>query len=168
MIPLSVLGRLRHALVAALDTLAAQEPARPCAAERMLPVLRESLQQSAAESNATVSGCARARRRGCDRSEIARAVSVARSAWTRCWLRASVACWSTSRTFGNTARRSSGPTAAGAAILLATPRIQKPRERGIFRALLRHGADGILARNLAGLDFFPVRACPWLRTFRST
>jgi putative protease len=43
---------------------------------------------------------------------------------------------------------------AGATILIATPRIQKPAELGIFRVLLRHGADGILVRNLAGLKFF--------------
>jgi putative protease len=44
--------------------------------------------------------------------------------------------------------------AAGAAILLATPRIQKPGEMGMFRVLLRHGSDGILVRNLAGLAFY--------------
>ncbi|MDA0658359.1 MAG: DUF3656 domain-containing protein [Planctomycetota bacterium] len=42
-------------------------------------------------------------------------------------------------------------------IFLATPRIQKPDERGIFRAFLRHAADGVLVRNLAGLDFFVSR-----------
>ena len=44
--------------------------------------------------------------------------------------------------------------AAGAQIWLATPRIQKPAEMGIFRAMLKHRADGILVRNLAGLAFF--------------
>lgn len=39
-------------------------------------------------------------------------------------------------------------------LLLATPRIQKPGELGIFRALSKHGADGILARNLAAIRFF--------------
>jgi putative protease len=47
--------------------------------------------------------------------------------------------------------------AAGTKILLATPRIQKPAESGIFRALARHAADGILVRNLAGLRFFAER-----------
>jgi putative protease len=44
--------------------------------------------------------------------------------------------------------------AAGARIALATPRIQKPGEIGVFRALARHGADAILARNLAAMAFF--------------
>jgi putative protease len=42
---------------------------------------------------------------------------------------------------------------AGAKIWLATPRIQKPDEAGIFRVLLRNEPDGILARNLAAIDF---------------
>ena len=36
------------------------------------------------------------------------------------------------------------------AIYLATPRIQKPGEAGIFRAMAKHGASGFLVRNLAG------------------
>jgi putative protease len=46
---------------------------------------------------------------------------------------------------------------AGAEIFLATPRIQKPDEMGIFHALAKHSADGILVRNLAGLRFFRER-----------
>jgi putative protease len=42
----------------------------------------------------------------------------------------------------------------GAALFLATPRIQKPAEMGVFQALARHEADGILVRNLGGLTFF--------------
>ena len=47
--------------------------------------------------------------------------------------------------------------AAGAEIWLATPRIQKPDELGIFHALAKHGANGILVRNLAGLRFYRER-----------
>jgi putative protease len=50
-----------------------------------------------------------------------------------------------------------------AEIWLATTRIQKPGELGLWRALLKYEADGILVRNLGGLSFFlregiPVRA----------
>jgi putative protease len=41
----------------------------------------------------------------------------------------------------------------GAKVYLATPRIQKPGEMGMFRAMARHGADGFLVRNLAGMAF---------------
>ncbi|MCA9150917.1 MAG: U32 family peptidase [Planctomycetales bacterium] len=44
--------------------------------------------------------------------------------------------------------------AADVRIWLATPRIQKPGEAGVFRALQRHGASGILARNLAAIEYF--------------
>jgi len=53
----------------------------------------------------------------------------------------------------------------GAAIFLATPRIQNPGEQGIFSALLRHGADGILARNLAGLAFYREHGVPVVADF---
>ncbi|WP_254510738.1 DUF3656 domain-containing U32 family peptidase [Anatilimnocola floriformis] len=52
-----------------------------------------------------------------------------------------------------------------AKILLATPRIQKPGEAGIFRALAKHGADGILVRNLAGLRFFAEQGLPVVADF---
>ncbi|MDY0166030.1 MAG: DUF3656 domain-containing protein [Thermoguttaceae bacterium] len=50
--------------------------------------------------------------------------------------------------------------AAGARVFLATPRIQKPGEAGVFEALQRHEADGVLVRNLAALDFFAKRSIP--------
>ncbi len=42
----------------------------------------------------------------------------------------------------------------GATLALATPRILKPGETGIFHALARTGPDAVLVRNLAGLKFF--------------
>ena len=50
--------------------------------------------------------------------------------------------------------------AAGLTIFLATPRIQKPEELGLFHAIGKHGADGILIRNLAGLRFYTQRGIP--------
>ena len=50
----------------------------------------------------------------------------------------------------------------GAEILLATPRIQKPDEMGVFRALAKHGADGLLVRNLAGISFCREREIPFV------
>jgi putative protease len=41
-----------------------------------------------------------------------------------------------------------------ARVFLATPRIQKPDEVNIFHALAKHGADGILVRNLAAVRFY--------------
>jgi len=54
---------------------------------------------------------------------------------------------------------------AGAAVAVATPRIQKPGEMGLFRVLLRPAADAILVRNLAGLAFFADHGVPTLADF---
>ncbi len=43
---------------------------------------------------------------------------------------------------------------AGCTLLIATPRIQKPDEMGLFRAMLKYQPDGVLIRNLSGLAFF--------------
>jgi putative protease len=50
-------------------------------------------------------------------------------------------------------------------IYLATPRIQKPGEMGIFRAMARHGADGFLVRNLAGMAFCAEHGIPFVCDF---
>ena len=50
----------------------------------------------------------------------------------------------------------------GAAIRLAPPRIQKPGEFGIFRAMAKHGADGFLARNLATMAFCRDEGIPFV------
>lgn len=54
---------------------------------------------------------------------------------------------------------------AGAKIYLATPRIQKPGEMGIFHAMARHNADGWLVRNLAGLDFCKAQSISFIADF---
>ena len=54
---------------------------------------------------------------------------------------------------------------SNAAIWLATPRIQKPEETGLFRALLKHRAEGILVRNLGGLWFFANEGVPFVADF---
>ena len=55
--------------------------------------------------------------------------------------------------------------AAGANLLLATPRIQKPDELGIFRLLEKQRPDGVLVRNYAGLTFFRERGIPIVGDF---
>jgi U32 family peptidase len=55
--------------------------------------------------------------------------------------------------------------AVQAQIYLATPRIQKPNEVGLFRAMARHGADGILVRNFGGLVFFAAEGLPCVADF---
>ena len=54
---------------------------------------------------------------------------------------------------------------ANAAIYLATLRIQKPGEQGLFKALAKHDADGWLVRNLAALDFANANQIPAIGDF---
>jgi putative protease len=52
-------------------------------------------------------------------------------------------------------------TRQNATIYLAPPRIQKPGEVGIFRAMAKHGASGFLVRNLASLAFCVEERIPF-------
>jgi len=54
---------------------------------------------------------------------------------------------------------------AGAVIYLATLRIQKPGEAGLFRALEKRKADGWLVRNLAALDYAQAASIPTVADF---
>ena len=50
-------------------------------------------------------------------------------------------------------------------IYLAPPRIQKPDEAGLFLALVKHGADGFLVRNLSGMRFCAQRQIPFIADY---
>jgi len=50
-------------------------------------------------------------------------------------------------------------------IYLATPRIQKAGETGMFRLIERAGADGVLVRNLGGLFWFRDKGLPMAADF---
>ncbi len=136
MIPLSVLGRLRRALLEELDASIGQPPKRrvaetvamsasgvheasqpdTAAIEPQLIVLCRSLAQLRIAANCQITGVIAD---FSDLRDCSAAVATAR--------------------------------ASGKMILLATPRIQKPGETDVMAALLDAHADGILARNLAGL-----------------
>jgi putative protease len=55
--------------------------------------------------------------------------------------------------------------ARGATIQLATPRIQKPDEMGIFRLMVKAEPDGVLVRNVGGLQFFREQGLPIIGDF---
>ncbi|HUQ70458.1 MAG TPA: DUF3656 domain-containing protein [Planctomycetaceae bacterium] len=55
--------------------------------------------------------------------------------------------------------------AANVPILLAPPRIQKPDELGLFRVLMKHEPDGLLARNLAGVRFCAENHIPFIADY---
>jgi putative protease len=148
MVPFSVLGTLRHDMVAALEAAILQRPAGqvicrptagtavrspPTASPAPLPVLHvlvRSLEQLGAVLEFGE------RRIAAEFADI----RLYREAVDRC--------------------RSVGGT-----IHLATPRIQKPDEMGIFRLLAKQAPDGILVRNWAGLQFFREEGLPVIGDF---
>jgi putative protease len=54
---------------------------------------------------------------------------------------------------------------ADVSLLLATPRIDKPGETGVFTLIARQSPDGVLVRNLGGLSFFHQHGIPFVADF---
>lgn len=151
MLPLSVLGKLRHELVAKLD--AATRQSRPCAirSDSALAHLRASYAagfQPAPATEPTLRVLCRSQRQ----------LEAGLEAGVR-QVYVDFADIREYRQAVTTARL------VGAEVFLATPRIQKPGEQGIFLALEKHGAHGILVRNFGGLEFFTERGVPVVADF---
>ena len=163
MVPMSVLGKIRHQLVEQLDAAGdALPPARQIAPPPVLDQLRPRMAQVGWDSVPTGSG----RSPNLRRSPLNSASSAARwPSWKPSWSAACGTCRSTSRTSASTPQAVPLAHDAQAEIYLATPRIQKPNESGLFRSLLRHGADGILVRNLGGLAFYVAEGVPCVADF---
>jgi len=166
MLPLSLLGRLRRDLVAALESMALAAPAvspqpEPIAAAHVALAAHEGV---AAHEAPTTHGAVTAHEAPTAHEAVAeRAVDplprlhvLVRSleqlaAALDAGERSLLADFSDIRQYREAVARC---RAVGATILLATPRIQKPGETGIFSLLEKQAADGVLARNWAGLRHF--------------
>ncbi len=140
MVPLSVLGGLRHDLVRRLEeaattreprSVAPRERARANPAQRIetspsgeptLHVLVRSLQQLEAVLDL---GERRLYAEFADIRQYREAIAAARG--------------------------------HAASLFVATPRIHKPDETGIFQLLAKQAPDGVLVRNFAGIEFFHDR-----------
>ena len=145
MVPLSVLGKLRHEMIEQLSLSSTSRPIRQIhksgesehairapesaslVATPTLRVLCRTLDQLNA---AAISGCNQLIADFQDIRDFRAAVEAARQ--------------------------------HGATTYLATPRIQKPGEMGIFRAMAKHGAKGFLVRNLAGMAFCAEQGIPFV------
>jgi len=158
MIPLSVLGKLRHALIEQLDAAARRPRPRELAADKVLPRLLAAARISCDATLAATASAAPAVPQLhvlCRRPEQ---VEPALAAGVR----------SLVADFQDIAHYSAAVEAArrhGAQISLATPRIHKPGETGLFRVLWRSQPDGILVRNLAALAHFTAAGVPVVADF---
>ena len=155
MLPLSVLGALRHEMVRKLDDLLKAPKQRRIAPEPVLPQLRRTLARSASEGNGP---------------SIAPDVTLHVLSRSLNQLREVLSFGITDVYADFQDIREYREAVAicrerSARIVLATPRIQKPDEMGIFRALAKHEADGILVRNLSGVQFYAGRGIPVVADF---
>jgi len=153
MIPLSELGKLRHALVRQLDAAASEPPHRLLAAGSALEMLQEESLPSPA--------C----RRGDNHSPastIPRIHVLCRSieqiaAALACGEKSLVVELSDGSQYAEAvhmARR------GGALVRLASPRIHMPGESDVFEAMAQCRPDEVLVRNLAGVSFFRQAGLP--------
>jgi putative protease len=175
MIPLSVLGSLRRQMIEQLDATSAQRSPRKPSEHSPLGEMRAAIDKRRDEP-ASVAAFARTR-------EGHALASVATALETRPSDRElNVLCRSLPQLeavldagvtsvmadFADIRQYRAAVTTAhdrGAEILIATPRIQKPDEAPLFKALEKHGADGILVRNLAGLRYYTSRGIPVVADF---
>jgi putative protease len=151
MVPLSVLGKLRHELVEKLAAAMECIPQRRIAEQSALANLRSALPAAdPAPGNESP-----------QLHVLCRSLSQL-AAVLKCDARSVSVDFADIREYRAAVELAH---AANARILLATPRIQKPGESGIFRALGKQGADGILVRNLAGLRHFALQGTPVVADF---
>jgi len=149
MVPLSVLGGLRRDLIAQLEETSQQRPARPINPHALA---RMDIAASLPECSPATSPTLRVLCRSLSQLEEVIACDVA----------SVMVDFQDIREYRHAVELAKQ---RGIEIYLATPRIQKPDEMGIFRVLAKHGADGLLVRNLAGMLFCRERDIPFVSDF---
>ena len=155
MIPLSVLGGLRRQMIAQLEESSVALPVRHVAESSALKALRSTIPLARATSLLSSGG---EKEQITDplpeKSPVLRVLCRSLSQLNSVLdseVESVMVDFQDIREYGQAVEIAH---AANAEIFIATPRIQKPGEMGIFKALAKHGADGILVRNLAGLRYF--------------
>lgn len=149
MVPLSVLGQMRRAIVAQLEASARTRPPR-----RMLPLDGARLSLSlCANSAGGAPGASPPQLR-----VLCRTLEQLQAA-VDCGIDSTIVDFQDIRQYRTAVALAQ---AAGSEVLLATPRIQKPDETGIFRAMAKHEADGFLVRNLAAMAFCREQQIPFV------
>jgi U32 family peptidase len=176
MIPLSVLGKLRHEMVQQLADATAQPPRRTIAKGSALGALRA--EQAANLPSPFGRGAGGEGRGGTGHERTfdlsggsphsnplpkGEGTDVIPHFHVLCrsieQIEAALACGASSviADFHNLDRCNEAVRsvrAGGGKIMLATPRIHKPGESDVFESLAQCRPDGVLVRNLAGLGFF--------------
>jgi putative protease len=149
MVPLSVLGKLRHAMVTQLEASAQSRPPRRVRSRAEVGLVELPREDA---SGGVALPVLRVLCRTLGQLEAAIA----------CDVRSVMVEFQDVRGYRQAVELA---RAAGVEIYLATPRIQKPDEMGVFLAIAKHGASGWLVRNLAGAAFCRKRSIPFMADF---
>jgi len=159
MVPKSSLNHLRRELTAQLDAASAAPSPRPLAPEPVLPALlapilaerergrREMAEEGGAGRTSLAVLCRRT-----DQIEAATALGI-------------TTIYADYQDIKKYSEAVAAARSAGASIFVATPRIEKPAERNLFKYLGKVGADGLLVRNAGGLYYCAEAEIPFVADF---
>ena len=149
MLPLSVSSQLRHELVRRLDELAHSPPSRRISPPGVLATLRQSL-----PADRHTPGAAVLHILGRNLAQLEAAIDAGARELTADF--ADIRDYTAAVRLGRE---------RDVTIAVATPRIQKPGEMGLFVRMAKDAPDAVLVRNLAGLRFFRERGIRCLADF---
>jgi putative protease len=161
MVPFSVLGQLRHQLVEQLDAQRREIPVRVIAESGVLDQMRSELPKSASLTE-TADEVSESTLHVLCRNLDQLKWSLEHLSKTRADQPSVMAEFQDIREYSDAVAVA---REFKASLLLATPRIQKPDEMGVFRAMARHQADGFLVRNLSGMSFCREQEIPMVADF---
>lgn len=151
LVPLSVLGELRRAMVAQLEAAFAP-PRRTLAAEPQVATLRKAIRRDSQRDGEAQRPRLHVLCRTLHQLQVALA----------CGVRSVFVDFAELADYG---RAVSEARKHGAQIGWATPRIQKPHELGAFARAGSRRPDAVLARNLAVLEYFHREGVPTVADF---
>jgi U32 family peptidase len=157
MVPKSLLNQLRRELVAKLDESAGARPERSIAASPVLPALLSSIAAKRAREVSTYE------------ADSAPELAVLCRRTDQIEAAVGLGVQTIYADYQDIKRYAEAVAAVrrrkGAAIYLATPRIEKPGEANLFGFLARQGAMGLLVRNAGGMSFCAERTIPFVADF---
>jgi U32 family peptidase len=153
---MSLLNRLRRELVARLDEAAESAPSRSIAREPVLPSLLAPMAGAKGRELAP----------GGDPGRVELSVLCRRTEQIEAAVAQGIATiYADYQDIKGYTEAIATARRGGSAILLATPRIQKPGEANLFKYLGARGADGLLVRNAGGLRYCSQHAIAFVADF---
>jgi putative protease len=159
LVPRSLLNTLRRQLVEQLDALSARPPDRLLADGSVLPQLRAEIRDRARADRPDLLSRPVFPFLVCLCRNTPQALAAIEAGVRQIYLD-----YHEIKEYGPAVAAIRGAAPDGS-VFLAPPRIEKPGEGPIFRFLMRHQPDGLLARNAGSLRFCAARGIPFVADF---